>query len=71
LIWLAHIKTNRTVRGIIMISVKAMSLRMFKDWNSTSEMSRRAPHHEFWPMVWKKNDRIVRDEERGELRLGE
>lgn len=41
--------------GIKKISEKATKRRMFDVCNSTMEMSKRAPHHEFWPNVWKNN----------------
>lgn len=46
-------KTRMITRGIKKISEKAAKRRMFRVWNSTSEMRRRAPHHEFCPRVCK------------------
>lgn len=45
-----YIKMSITVYGMRKISEKAMSLKMFRDWNSTREIRRRAPHHELWPI---------------------
>lgn len=44
-----------TVKGIRKISVNEINRSMFLDWNSTSEMARRAPHHEFCPKVYKRD----------------
>lgn len=42
-----------TTKGIRNISVNAISRRIFLVWNSTREISIRAPHHEFCPRSWK------------------
>lgn len=43
--------TNMMAIGISKISEKATKRRIFDVCNSTMEISRRAPHHEFWPKV--------------------
>lgn len=53
-----QIKTYRNTKmmaiGIKKISEKATKRRIFDVCSSTMEISKRAPHHEFWPNVCKK-----------------
>lgn len=41
-----------THKGARAISENATNRKIFVVCNSTSEMSKRAPHHEFWPSVY-------------------
>lgn len=43
--------TDTTATGIRKISEKAINLKMFLCWNSTSEINKRAPHQLFWPNI--------------------
>lgn len=46
-----HKSAMMATSGNRTISASAAARRMLRDWNSTSEMSRRATHIEFWPRV--------------------
>lgn len=45
--------------GINKISERAANRKMFDVCNSTIEIIRRAPHHEFCPSVYKKESKIL------------
>lgn len=49
-----HRKTETMATGIRKISEKAINLKMFLCWNSTSEINKRAPHQLFWPNICKR-----------------
>lgn len=44
-----YVKTRSTVNGRLMISERAHRRRIFRDWNSTRDMTRRAHHQLFCP----------------------
>lgn len=48
-----HKSAMTATSGKSTISASAAARRMLRDWNSTSEMSSRATHSEFWPSVCK------------------
>ena len=50
---ITYMKVNTTAKGIIKISEKEAAFKIFAAWNSTNEIRKRAPHHEFWPIIYK------------------
>lgn len=49
-----YTNTKMIHNGIRMISENEARRKMFLVWNSTIDISRRAPHQEFWPNDWNK-----------------
>lgn len=45
-----YIKVKTIASGIMKISENAAAFKIFVAWNSTNEIRKRAPHHEFCPI---------------------
>lgn len=52
-----YINTDTTAMGMRKISENAMSRKMLRCWNSTSEIIKRAPHQLFWPIIYEINNK--------------
>ena len=58
---ITYMKVNTTAKGIIKISEKEAAFKIFAAWNSTNEIRKRAPHHEFWPIIYKEKNKAHRN----------
>lgn len=52
-IWDTYVKTAMMAKGMRKISENAINLKIFRCWNSTKDIIKRAPHQLFWPNICK------------------